>query len=141
MILTEDTRGKLQDFFKKKEEVVFAYIFGSQVKGNASSLSDVDVAIYLDAALRKPERFDVRLRLIAEVCGIVSSKKVDLIILNDAPLRLYFNVISGVVLYCRDELKRIRSEVKVMSKYLDQKFYQDRHNNILLEQITREGIL
>lgn len=142
MVLTKENKKKLQDFFREKKEVILAYIFGSQAKGNASFLSDVDIAVYLDESLDKAERFDLRLRLITAVCGILGSKRVDLIILNDTPLRLYFNVLnSGVVLYSKDELKRIRTEVKVMSKYLDQKYYQERHNKILLEQIKQEGIL
>jgi len=142
MLLTEEHRRRLRDFFKGRDEVILVYIFGSQVKGNFSSLSDVDIALYLDEKLNKKERFDLRLRLIVKVCDILSYRRVDLIILNDAPLRLYYNIIKeGVILYSRDELKRIHSEVKIMSNYLDQKYYQNRHNEILLEQIKREGIL
>jgi len=105
-------------------------------------LSDVDIAVYLDERLSKSERFDLRLRLITRVCGVLGSKKVDLVILNDVPIRLYYSVLKeGMILYCRDELKRINTEVKVMSRYLDQKYYQKRHYEILLEQIKKEGIL
>ena len=142
MLLTEEYRRRLRDFFKEKDEVILVYIFGSQVKGNLSSLSDVDIAIYLDEKLNKKDRFNLRLRLIVKVCGILGCRRVDLVVLNDAPLRLYYNIIKeGIVLYSRDELKRIRSEAKIMSKYLDQKYYQDRHNKILLDQIKKEGIL
>lgn len=142
MILTEDKKEKLVNFFKEREKVILVYIFGSQIKGKPSPLSDIDIAIFLDEKLSKSERFDLRLYLIAKVCNILGSREVDLIVLNDVPPRLYFNVLkNGQILYSRDELKRIRSEVKVMSQYLDQKFYQDRHDRILLEQIRKDGIL
>jgi len=123
IVLTEEHKKRLQNFFKGIKEVILVYIFGSQVKGEFSSLSDVDIALYLDERLDKKERFSLRLRLIVKVCSILGCKRVDLVILNDAPLRLYYNIIKeGIILYCKDELKRIHREVKIMSKYLDQKY-------------------
>ena len=108
----------------------------------ASSLSDVDIAVYLDEKLTRHQRFDLRLFLINRVCSLLGFKKIDLVILNDAPLILQYSILKdGVILYSRDELKRINIEVKIMSKYFDQKYYQDRHDKILLEQIKKEGIL
>lgn len=142
MVLTKEKKEKLRNFFKEKKEVILAYIFGSQVKGRVSRVSDVDIAVYLDERLSGSERFDLRLGLINGVCSILGSKRVDLVILNDASLKLYYSVLKeGTVLYSRDELKRINTEVKVMSRYLDQRYYQRRHYKILLEQIKREGIL
>ena len=142
MFLTEEKKIKLRDFFLDKEQILVVYIFGSQVKERPSCLSDVDIAVYLDERLSKSERFDLRLRLITKACEILGSKEVDLIVLNDALLGLYYTVLKeGMVLYCRDEVKRIDTEVKVMSQYLDQKYYQKRHYEILLQQIRKEGIL
>ena len=142
MILTDEHKQRLRDFFKEREEIILVYIFGSQARGEPSYLSDVDIAVYLDERLNREQRFDMRLRLIAKASNILSCGRVDLIILNDTPIRLYHNVLKkGVVLHSRDELKRINTEVKVISRYLDQKYYQDRHNKILLEQIKKEGIL
>ncbi|RLE12476.1 nucleotidyltransferase domain-containing protein [Candidatus Aerophobetes bacterium] len=142
MILTEEKKEKLRDFFQKRKEVILVYIFGSQAKGIASSLSDVDIAVYLDEKLTRHQRFDLRLFLINRVCSLLGFKKIDLVILNDAPLILQYSILKdGVILYSRDEPKRINIEVKIMSKYFDQKYYQDRHDKILLEQIKKEGIL
>ena len=86
----------------------------------ASSLSDVDIAVYLDEKLTRHQRFDLRLFLINRVCSLLGFKKIDLVILNDAPLILQYSILKdGVILYSRDELKRINIEVKIMSKYFD----------------------
>ena len=58
MVLTKEKKKRLEDFFKEIKEVILVYIFGSQVKGNLSSLSDVDIAIYLDEKLNKKDRFN-----------------------------------------------------------------------------------
>ena len=34
-----------------KYEIIFAYLFGSQVDGNTGNLSDIDIAIYFDEKL------------------------------------------------------------------------------------------
>jgi predicted nucleotidyltransferase len=33
------------DFFEKKEQIRFAYLFGSYAKNSQTSLSDVDIAV------------------------------------------------------------------------------------------------
>ena len=46
-------------------QVLVAYLFGSQARGQAGPLSDVDVAILLDANVSQAEAFDLQLHLMA----------------------------------------------------------------------------
>jgi len=78
MVLTGEGKKKLQDFFRQRKRGYPGLYFGSQMKGKPSSLSDIDIAVYLDKSLDKAERFDMRLRLITRVCGVLGSKKVEL---------------------------------------------------------------
>ena len=48
---------KLAEFLSKQEQVRLAYIYGSTAKGKSGKLSDIDLAVYLDPALSKKERF------------------------------------------------------------------------------------
>ncbi len=45
--MEQEVIQKLTEYFASRDEVVLAYLFGSQVKGTASAVrSDYDVAIY-----------------------------------------------------------------------------------------------
>lgn len=66
--------------------VVSAYLFGSHAAGRTHRQSDVDVGVLLDwnAHASAAARFDIRLRLAAELPGILRTPA-DVVILNDAP--------------------------------------------------------
>jgi len=41
-------KKKLLSYFKNHKEVLFAYIFGSQITNKTNKFSDIDVAIFID---------------------------------------------------------------------------------------------
>lgn len=41
---------KLKDYFAKREDVAFAFLFGSYAKGTATRLSDADIGVYFKPA-------------------------------------------------------------------------------------------
>jgi len=133
---------KLAQYFSRKREVKFAYLFGSYTKDNTCPLSDVDIAVYLDDKIKEDERFNFRLESMAQVSKLLKREDIDLIILNDSEISLAYEVIYyGKPIYSRDELKRIRFEARAMSLYFDRKYYYDRHAKLLVEHIAKEGIL
>jgi len=70
---------------------------------------------------------------------LLGTSNVDLVVMNDAPLYLNFEIIrEGKIFYCRDEGRRIDFELYIASRYRDRKYYQDRRNRMVLERI-REG--
>lgn len=151
-LITEEIKGKLAKYFSTRGEIKFAYLFGSQAKNNAGKLSDIDIAVYLDQNLDESrtfkkvrdeyKRFDIRLGLIGETGRLLKTDKIDLVILNDIPLSLSYRVVrDGKIIYCKDELKRIRFEARIMSMYFDRKYYYDRHTELSIEAIAKEGIL
>lgn len=87
------------------EGVVSVYLFGSQAAGRAHRESDVDVGVLLrwDAYPTARERFEARLRLIADLGKALGRNDVDLVVLNDAPLLLGRRVVTtGRRLLCTD---------------------------------------
>jgi len=46
---------KIVKVLSSKEEVLFAYLFGSAAKKKTSKLSDVDIGVYLDKSLSRDE--------------------------------------------------------------------------------------
>ena len=65
---------RLKEFFKDKDYVYFAYLFGSAARKRTGPLSDVDIAVFIDESLDKHESFRVHMDLID---GLVSLLRTD----------------------------------------------------------------
>ncbi len=125
-----------------RSKVVFAYLFGSQARGEVGPRSDLDIAVYLNEGLDRGERFDLRLRLMSDLSVVFHTDRIDLLLLRDLPLSFQFRVVKeGKLIYCKDELQRIRFEFKVMSYYFDRQYYYRRHAKLLIERVAKEGLL
>ena len=99
--------------------VVFAYLFGSRATGAAGPGSDVDVAVLFDDSVRSEERLRLVLRLGRRFEQRLRTE-VDLVALNDAPLRLVGRVLATrQTLYCADESARVRYETTMRPLVFD----------------------
>lgn len=130
---------ELTNFFRSIDCVNFAYLFGSIVRGDINELSDVDIAVMLDESLSKKDMFNKELDLISELTCVLKSDKIDLVVLNDAPLLLKYNIVKDGHVLKSDETKRIAFETGVMSRYLDEQYYIKRHTDMILQRIARSG--
>jgi predicted nucleotidyltransferase len=102
--------------------VLEAYLFGSQARGEARRMSDVDVAVYLDPELTPDKPFGIAAELAADLIGALGRNDVDLVILNDAPPLLYHRVLrDGERLLSRDLARTTTREGQALSRYLDWK--------------------
>lgn len=103
-----------------REGVVSADLIGSQARGAAGSLSDIDVAVWLDPALDRAARGELRILLASELTSALSTEEIDVLVLNDAPpLVTHRATGEGVRLVTRDELARVRLESDALLVYLD----------------------
>jgi predicted nucleotidyltransferase len=99
-----------------ESDVVAAYLFGSLATGGASSDSDVDVAVLL----RTPPSPARHLELIDLVQQTVGPRRADLVILNQAPLTLAYQVLrDGQVLTGAAHPDRLEHWVHTVDRYLD----------------------
>ncbi len=126
----------LRDFFGREAEVRLAYLFGSAARSEEGPLSDVDIAVLVDEGLDSKRRFDLKLDLIGRVCKILKTDKVDLVLLNDAPLSLSYNVIKDGLCLKSTERDRVSFEGRVLSMYLDRKYFFDRHAREALKRMS-----
>ncbi len=79
--------------------------------------------------------------LINEIGAILKGYAIDLVVLNDVPISLQYEIIqANSYLYMADDSKQVDYEVMVMSMFLDQKYYFDRFDSSLLEQIKEERL-
>ena len=113
--------------------VIAAYLFGSQASGATTPLSDVDIAVILEAGVPSPG--DVQAMLISDLMLALGRSDIDVVILNSAPPVLKERAISrGRVIYCRDDLARLRFEVAARREYFDTKPLRDVQDRALLER-------
>jgi len=138
--ITAQSKGVVE-FLSEQERVKLAYLFGSAAEGKEGKLSDVDLAVYLDESLSKKEKFNLQLKLISELTSILKTDKVDLAIMNDAPISLNYEIIkANHPLLVRDEGERIDFEHGILSRYLDRRFYEKRWTAEFLIKVAERGI-
>lgn len=130
---------KLRDFLSGVGSVKLAYLFGSTARGESNCLSDIDIAVLFDDALLRKESFDPQVELISELTCLLKTDNVDLVVLNDSPLLLTYNIIREGIILKSDEPLRVKFETKMMSRYLDERYHIERHSKESLKRISESG--
>lgn len=120
LVSEELVKSRLLPFFSAREEVAFAYLFGSVAKGTAGKLSDIDIAVFLDPLhIRQDCGYGYKSELLVELRALLASE-VDLVILNDVSTVLKFQVLkSGILIFCRSEDSRRTFHENAIKYYLD----------------------
>ncbi|MDD3245566.1 MAG: nucleotidyltransferase domain-containing protein [Methanosarcina sp.] len=131
---------KLNEFFQKVDYVELAYLFGSHAKGKQGPLSDIDIGVYLSGNLSKKERFEKRLELIASLCTLLQTNKVDLVVMNDASPVLNFEIIEpNCLVFEKDHSIKLKVEPYIMSGYCDRKYHEDFLNREFVKRFKEKG--
>jgi uncharacterized protein len=68
-----------------REGVVAAMLIGSQARGAANPLSDIDIAYWHEPGLDRDRSWKLRLELIAAAEGALGTGEIDMVPLNGAP--------------------------------------------------------
>ncbi|MFN3466282.1 MAG: type VII toxin-antitoxin system MntA family adenylyltransferase antitoxin [Candidatus Brocadiales bacterium] len=97
----------LKNYFNKRQDVAFAFLFGSQVEGLATSLSDVDIAVYFYPKRRKPIEYEepIWYEKEGEIWGDLErllKKEVELLVLNRVSASVAASAIRGIPLVIND---------------------------------------
>ena len=99
--------------------VAFSYLFGSVARGEGGPDSDVDVAIRFTKPLGRGDRFARRLRIGVELERKLA-REVDVIDLEDAPLRLAGRILTErIVVSGLASPERVRYETDLFPRYID----------------------
>ncbi|OPY24859.1 MAG: Nucleotidyltransferase domain protein [Methanobacterium sp. PtaU1.Bin242] len=127
---------EVKQFLQKQDHIKLAYLFGSAALKRTGKLSDVDLAIFLDESLDMEEKFNLELGLISDL-GDILNKRLDLVIMNDAPVSLNFEIIkANYPLLIRDKNLKVDLEHYIMSRYLDRQYYDKRWADSLIKKIA-----
>ncbi len=113
-------RERLGQWLREEPDVVAGYLHGSQARGTAGPLSDVDLAVWLGPSLDSARRFDRQLELMGRAASLLRTDEVQLVVLNDASPLLQHRVLrDGIVLADPDPGQRVRLETDAIIRYLD----------------------
>jgi uncharacterized protein len=134
--LEKDLKNKLSTFLNevnKVYEIKFAYVFGSQARGEARENSDIDIAIFFINNYSKLEEALVRGNIIEDGKQIFA-KDIDIVSLNSCSLLIKHEVIhDGIVIV--DSEDRAEFESLSLREYFDFKYYADIYDNKIIESI------
>jgi predicted nucleotidyltransferase len=105
-----------------REGVVAAMLIGSQARGAAGPLSDIDIGVWHEPGLDSAARLGLRLELAAAAARALGTDEVDVVLLNGAtPLMRHRAVRDARRLVERDPKARVRLEARAILEYLDTK--------------------
>lgn len=115
-----DLAPRLARALATRDEILEAYLFGSQASGRAQPHSDIDVAVYIDPSANPAGPYGRAAELTAHLMDAVNSNDIDVLILNDAPPVLYHRVLrDGNRLFARDLRATTAREGRALSRYCD----------------------
>ncbi len=106
--MKNDMLKTLEEYFSKRNDIAFAFLYGSQAKGNATRLSDVDVAVYFYPKQRHPIEFEEKEyyhdnedTIWGELESLLK-KEVELLVLNRAPSIISASALRGIPIIIND---------------------------------------
>jgi len=122
------------------KEIIALFTFGSLANGELNPLSDLDFGVFVSNKLDQDTRFDKHLNLIGLFNKVLETDEVDLILMNDAPMRFSYNIISsGKLLFCADSGAITEFIEKTIKVYLDFRYFRDEFDKEFLKGIGYYG--
>jgi len=121
----------------KDTPVLFAYLYGSHATGLVHSFSDIDIGIYVPAAVTE-DRLDLEMSLALSIDRVLKEKsKSDVRVINHLPLAVVGEIVTnGLLIYCRDDKVRIDYETIVRMSYFDFIPFLKKYQQEYLEQMS-----
>jgi predicted nucleotidyltransferase len=113
--------NKIRKLLFSKPEISFAYIFGSFVQ--TDHYHDIDLAVYLAENFNKNDMkifpYGYESLLVSEI-NLLVRKEIDLVVMNNAEITIQQRIINkGILLFSKDELKRVLYENNIRKLYID----------------------
>jgi predicted nucleotidyltransferase len=130
MAATGELRALIASALGDQERVAAAYVFGSVGRGEASPLSDVDVALVLDQRYGALERAVAVREALVALGRSVPGTEFDVHVLEELPAAIAGRAVTeGELVFERDAAARVRAEVAALMAF---------HDFAWLEQATLE---
>ena len=121
MLRLEDKLEQLREFLADQSIVEAAWIFGSYGTDAQNEDSDIDIALLLG----RETMLDEQLQLESDICQVLRTDRVDVVILNNATIFMKRSVfVSGKLLYERAADVESSFFESVMKYYPDAAIYR-----------------
>jgi predicted nucleotidyltransferase len=106
-MITNTEKDALKQYFENRNDIAFAFLYGSQAHGYATRLSDVDIAVYFYPRERRPIEYESENNYDGEdeIWGDLErflKKEVELLVLNRAAATVAASAIRGIPLAIND---------------------------------------
>lgn len=104
----EEKLQKLKQYFKNRDDIVMAFVFGSQASGRAHQGSDWDIAVYFKPEVASMEweetgrEYSQEDKVWGDCIDLLQTDNVDLLVLNRAPASIADTAIRGVPLVIKN---------------------------------------
>jgi predicted nucleotidyltransferase len=134
--MKEGIISRIKDYLYTREEAVAGYIFGSYSSGKVRPKSDVDIAVLLSDTVDSKDYGQIKLSIVNDLIEILSFDRIDVVVLNVAsPLLSHEIIKKGVLLFSKDETRRINYTANATIHYLDTIYLRRVQDRILHEKI------
>lgn len=105
-MVSENNITLLKDYLDR-QDIAFAFLFGSQARGTATAESDVDIAVYFYPEERHPVEYEGEVYYPAEhelwaELEQTLNREIELLVLNRAPATIAASAIRGLPLAIND---------------------------------------
>lgn len=106
-MITDSGINALKNYFENCEDVAFAFLFGSQARGTATKLSDIDIAVYFYPKKRHPIEYEEEVfykgedEIWSDVERILG-KEIEMLVLNRVYATVAASAIRGIPLAIND---------------------------------------
>jgi predicted nucleotidyltransferase len=132
--------SEVVNILSENNHIICLFVFGSLAQGKLKPLSDLDFAVLLSNQLNRQERFQMHLDLIGILSSLFRTDEIDLVLMNDAPMRFSYNIMKkGKILFCKDKTAFINFHHSITMQYLDFKFFRDHFDKTFLTKIGYHG--
>lgn len=118
--IPEAVLDSLRERLEQRPEILEAYLFGSHARGEAMPHSDIDIAVYVDRERLPPAPWGYAAELTTDLMAGLGRNDLDVVVLNDAPPLLYYQVLrDGERLLSRELAATTTREGYAYSRYCD----------------------
>jgi len=119
----------------RKLGVATVFLFGSQVSGNASPLSDRDIGVLMKAQPSDAENTGLYHSFYDLFSDLFPGSRVDIVTLQTAPLPIQYSVVTeGKILFEEDPVLTADYIHQVINSYLDFRYILDEFDRVTLEK-------
>jgi len=138
-----DLQHMVVEFLSTRQEIEFAYIFGSFASGE--KYHDIDIAVYLNQASCLSDHatypYGYESDLLGKLTALLRTDAVDFVVLNKASLTLFTRVIKyGKVVIDRDRLRRIHIENNIRKQFIDTAYLRVMRDRSIANTIAKRHV-